>query len=195
MRTGFLELGFKLRFMLIFCLITLTAVSVASFLFYFLTYRELSSHYGEAFFTLQSVKKAVFPLLFASIQSVALLILVSIGIAVLSLFFSHKIAGPLYRFEKSLETIGSGDLTHVVRLRSGDQIQELVKTINDSVHSINYRIKGAHDVLSRFRTIEERFKTLLENDFQQKELREIAEDLQRELTELQKILAMVKMEG
>src|SRR3989338_1881740 len=35
MRTGFLELGFKLRFMLIFCLITLAAVSVASFLFYF----------------------------------------------------------------------------------------------------------------------------------------------------------------
>ena len=189
------ETGFKLRFMLTFCIITITAVSIASLLFYFLTYRELSHDYGEAFFMLQSVKRAIFPLLFASIQSVALLTVVSIAIAVLSLFFSHKIAGPLYRFEKGMEAVGSGDLTCVVRLRAGDQILRLEKTMNTSINSMNQRVKGMNDVLLRCKTIEERLKTVLDMDLQQKGLKELTEDLRIELTELKRIMATIQMEG
>ena len=189
------ETGFKLKFMLTFCLITITAVSMASLLFYFLTYRELSHDYGEAFFTLQSVKRAIFPLLFASIQSITLLTVVSIAIAVISLFFSHKIAGPLYRFEKSMEAVGSGDLTCVVRLRAGDQFMRIEKTMCTSINSMNQKIRGMNDVLLRFKTIEERLKTLLETDPQQKGVKEITEDLRSELTELKGIMATIKMEG
>lgn len=193
MNIKLVETGFKLKFMLTFCLITVTAVSMASFLFYFLTYRELSHDYGEAFYALQSVKKAIFPLLFASIQSVALLTLVSIAIAVLSLFFSHKIAGPLYRFEKGMEAVGSGDLTYMVRLRTGDQILRLEKTMNTSINSMNQRVRGINDVLLRFKTIEERLKTVLEMDPQQKELKELTEDLRSELAELKSIMATIKI--
>lgn len=189
------ETGFKLKFMLTFCIITITAVSMASLLFYFLTYRELSHDYGEAFYSLQSVKGAIFPLLFASIQSITLLTVVSIAIAVISLFFSHKIAGPLYRFEQSMEAVGSGDLTCVVRLRAGDQFQRLEKTMCTSINSMNQRVKGMNDVLLRFKTIEERLKILLDMDFQQKGLKALTEDLRSELTELKRIMAMIKMEG
>src|SRR3989304_4661378 len=188
------ETGFKLRFMLTFCIITITAVSMASLLFYFLTYRELSHDYGEAFFTLQSVKRAIFPLLFASVQSIALLTVVSIAIAVISLFFSHKIAGPLYRFEKSMEAVGSGDLTCVVRLRAGDQFMRLENTMGTSINSMNQRVTGMNDVLLRFKAIEERLKTVIEMDPQQKELKELTEDLRSELTELKRIMATIKME-
>jgi len=188
------ETGFKLKFMLTFCLITITAVSMASLLFYFLTYRELSHDYGEAFFTLQSVKRAIFPLLFASIQSITLLTVVSIAIAVISLFFSHKIAGPLYRFEQSMEAVGSGDLTCVVRLRAGDQFMRLENTMCTSINSMNQRVTGINDVLLRFKAIEERLKTVIEMDPQQKELKELTEDLRSELTELKRIMATIKME-
>lgn len=189
------ETSFKLKFMLTFCIITITVVSLASFLFYFLTYRELSHDYGEAFSTLQSVKRAIFPLLFASIQSVALLAVVTIAIAVLSLFFSHKIAGPLYRFEKSMDAVGSGDLTCVVKLRAGDQILRIEETMCTSINSMNQRVRGMNDILLRFKTIEERLKTRLEMDLQEKGLKELTEDLRIELTELKKILEMIKMEG
>ena len=195
MNIKLVETGFKLRFMLTFCIITITAVSMASLLFYFLTYRELSHDYGEAFFALQSVKRTVFPLLFASIQSVALLALVSIAIAVISLFFSHKIAGPIYRFEQSMEAVGSGDLTCVVRLRAGDQFRLLEKTMCASINSMNQRVRGMNDVLLRCKTIEERLKTLLETDLQQKGLKELTEDLRIELTELKRIMATIQMEG
>ncbi|MBI5599454.1 MAG: methyl-accepting chemotaxis protein [Deltaproteobacteria bacterium] len=47
------------------------------------------------------------------------------------LYASHKIAGPLYRFEKSLEDIGAGDLTLRLNLRSRDQLTELAGKVNE----------------------------------------------------------------
>lgn len=195
MNNDLVDTGFKLRFMLTFCLITVAAVSLASLLFYFLTYRELSQNYGDAFFALQSVKRAVFPLLFASIQSVVLLTLVSIAIAAISLFYSHKIAGPIYRFEKGMEAVGSGDLTCVVRLRAGDQILGIEKTMCTSINSMNQRVRGIKDIISRIRTTEERLKALLEADFHQEGIKELTNDLRNELGELKGILASIKIEG
>lgn len=195
MDTKFVETGYKLRFMLIFCIVTVTAISLASLLFYFLTYRELTHDYGQAFFALQSVKKAIFPILFASIQSVALLSLVSVAIAVLSLFYSHKIAGPIYRFGKSMEAVGSGELTCVVKLRAGDQILKIENTMCNSINSMNQRVRSIKDVLGRIRTIEERLKVLIETDMRQEGIKELSEDLRSELRELKGILETIKTEG
>ena len=53
-----------------------------------------------------------------------------IGVVVF-LIASHKLAGPLYRFEKTLENMGSGDLTHRFSLRQKDQMKSLADTINE----------------------------------------------------------------
>lgn len=42
-----------------------------------------------------------------------------------ALYASHKIAGPLYRFERLCEDVGSGNLDTSTQLRDGDQLQEL----------------------------------------------------------------------
>lgn len=60
------------------------------------------------------------------------------GFAIM-LYTSHKIAGPLYRFEKSLEEIGNGDLTHRFTLRSHDQLGELAGKLNE----FNSNLDGA----------------------------------------------------
>ena len=41
------------------------------------------------------------------------------AVAFIALLLSNKMAGPLYRFERSMETVSGGDLTHRVRLRKG----------------------------------------------------------------------------
>ncbi len=58
---------------------------------------------------------------------------------VVMLLISHKIAGPLYRFEKSLEETSKGDLTNRFNLRSDDQMHDLAEKMNQ----FNYRIDGA----------------------------------------------------
>jgi nitrogen fixation/metabolism regulation signal transduction histidine kinase len=55
---------------------------------------------------------------------VFLFILITIG----TIFLSHKIAGPLYRFEALCDQIGDGQLEMDISLRENDQLQELSTT-------------------------------------------------------------------
>ena len=50
---------------------------------------------------------------------------------------SHRMAGPIYKFEKSAAVLGGGDLTHRIFLRNGDQLLELQEALKryDSLSS------------------------------------------------------------
>lgn len=61
------------------------------------------------------------------------------GFAVL-LLVSHKIAGPLYRFEQSLEAISTGDLTHRFTLRGGDELKVIEKGLIEFTTRFDARI-------------------------------------------------------
>lgn len=47
-----------------------------------------------------------------------------------SMFVSHRFAGPIYRFEQSAQVLSTGDLTHRVLLRTGDDLMELQDEVN-----------------------------------------------------------------
>ncbi len=61
----------------------------------------------------------------------------------LALFFSHFIAGPIYRFEKTLEQMREGNLNIHVRLRKNDELQEVADTFNQALASLRNKVK--HD--------------------------------------------------
>jgi len=48
----------------------------------------------------------------------------------ISVFVSHRFAGPIFRFERSAQTVAKGDLTHRVALRTGDELMELQDEFN-----------------------------------------------------------------
>ena len=57
-------------------------------------------------------------------------------IVFLSIFISHEISGPVYHLEESMKKIKKGDLTEYVRLRKGDELQELAFALNDMVDGL-----------------------------------------------------------
>ncbi|MDD5627525.1 MAG: methyl-accepting chemotaxis protein [Elusimicrobia bacterium] len=48
----------------------------------------------------------------------------------ISVFVSHRFAGPIFRFERSAQSVAKGDLTHRVSLRTGDELMELQEEFN-----------------------------------------------------------------
>lgn len=72
-----------------------------------------------------------------------------VAIACLSIFVSHKIAGPVYRFEKTAKIIASGDLTQRVRLRHGDELKELQDAFNVMADSLCNIIKKDREVIEQ----------------------------------------------
>ena len=51
-------------------------------------------------------------------------------VAVLTVFTSHKISGPLFRMRRESESLKEGDLTRNFTIRAKDQLQELSRSLN-----------------------------------------------------------------
>ena len=52
-------------------------------------------------------------------------------IAAFSILFTHRIAGPVYRMEQTIERVLTGNETGDFHLRKHDELQELATGIND----------------------------------------------------------------
>ena len=56
------------------------------------------------------------------------------------IFLSHKIAGPLYRFESVLKDLAKGNLTTRINLRKSDQLEDIKNTFNAALESADERL-------------------------------------------------------
>ncbi len=56
-----------------------------------------------------------------------------LGSIVLTLYLTNRLAGPLYRLDKAIGGIASGDLSQRIVLRKGDELRDLAEQINASV--------------------------------------------------------------
>jgi nitrate/nitrite-specific signal transduction histidine kinase len=69
------------------------------------------------------------------------LVLVIIQIVLLTVFFSHKIAGPIYRFEKACNNMIEGNYSTEIKLRKGDEMQNLAELLNEVMKVSRERLK------------------------------------------------------
>ncbi|MFA5322753.1 MAG: methyl-accepting chemotaxis protein [Smithella sp.] len=71
----------------------------------------------------------------------------------ISLFVSHKVAGPLFRLKKSLAKITQGDLNVAVKLRKWDDLQDLaehVNTLTEELRTFVTTLKNDYALLSDY---------------------------------------------
>ncbi len=76
-----------------------------------------------------------------------------------SIFISHKIAGPLFRLKKSLDRITEGDLDVVIKLRKWDDLKDLAEHINMLVAELRtfvITLRNDYGLLSEYITELER---------------------------------------
>ena len=59
------------------------------------------------------------------------LVVYLIIVLIVSAVVSHRMAGPIFKFEKSCATVAAGDLAHRVYLRKGDHLTDLQDHFND----------------------------------------------------------------
>jgi len=50
-----------------------------------------------------------------------------------SIVFSHRIAGPIYRFEQTLDKLIKGERTEYIQLRKGDELSTLATKLNELI--------------------------------------------------------------
>lgn len=136
---------FTLGFQIKYCLVIAASLIASNlFLYYHFLQRGLGGSYFETLITLTLIEKTLAAVLLMTFLIQSLLILLC-TLAVI-LFFSRKIAGLIYRFERLLHGIGSGDLQHVVRNRDHDQIKSLFSALNSLLTSLRTVYASLHGV-------------------------------------------------
>lgn len=89
--------------------------------------------------------------IFDSVNTILMrwIIVFILAIAILSIFVSHKIAGPVYRLEETARMIASGDLTQQIHLRHGDELKDLQEAFNLMSESLRKMVAKDREVIEK----------------------------------------------
>ncbi|HLC15632.1 MAG TPA: hypothetical protein VJL89_05345 [Thermodesulfovibrionia bacterium] len=116
--------------------IVFTGAVMASVFLYYLTWKMLSV---TDLLLLERVSSQIFFQTFIAFLIFSVFIV--LGVVVLTLFYSHKIAGPLYRLKLALRKItADGQLDFRVAFRKGDVIHPMAQSLNEMIEQYNERI-------------------------------------------------------
>ena len=139
----FIKKGFQFNFALKFALLIILEAALIAGLFMQISGNTLTTGYSDSILTIERTPNFfIWPMLI-----IVLITAIGMGLAGMIIFIilSHRIAGPLYRFEKDLGDIGYGDLTKRINLRKTDQLTDLKEALNSLIATFDdrmARIKG-----------------------------------------------------
>jgi methyl-accepting chemotaxis protein len=130
--------GFQFNFILKFCAVVLGGVIVSTCLLFFFSQDTLTSSFSHSRLVITSTSLAILPAVIYT--NLIVLGLISLATIFVTVVVSHKIAGPLFRFEKELGEIGEGNLTGKISLRKEDQMIEMAEALNGMVEALQEKV-------------------------------------------------------
>jgi methyl-accepting chemotaxis protein len=112
---------------------------IAAIILYLYARQEIVGSFFDAHVKLRRVSDLLLPVIAAG----SLVSLVAGGF--LALFLPQKIAGPLFRIERGLESVKGGDLTTKIQLRTEDALQDFAGSVSGAVDSVRDRVHAAKE--------------------------------------------------
>ncbi|MDD5613928.1 MAG: HAMP domain-containing protein [Candidatus Omnitrophica bacterium] len=128
-RIYFIDRKFQTQFIIKFCLLVIAGSIVTVGLLYLFASRTTTVSFENTEAVVKSTADFIIPIL---IQTVIIVMVVTGMFTItLTLFISHKIAGPLYRLEKEFKSMAEGDISANFQLRGNDQLQNIAASLNE----------------------------------------------------------------
>lgn len=142
-RTYFIKKDFQAQFILRFTILILAGSIVSTGLLFYFSRDTLTSSFHRSRLVVQSTSEAILPAVM--LTNFITFILISLAAMAVCLYVSHKIAGPLFRFEKEIKDIGNGDLTRRITLRQKDQLTGMAESLNTMTSGLHEHIAEVRD--------------------------------------------------
>ena len=134
----FIKKGYQFRFILRFCVLILLGAIISTGLLLLFSKASLTSTFNQSRLVIENTARAIFPAVL--LTNLITLGLISLATILVLLFLSHKLAGPLFRFEKEIKEIATGDLSKQISLRKNDQIKEMAESLNLMTTSLRRKL-------------------------------------------------------
>ncbi len=62
-------------------------------------------------------------------------------VLIFGLFYSHRIAGPLFNLKRMMRRVGEGDLKAAMKIRKNDEFHDVEEVFNQMVESLHHRMR------------------------------------------------------
>jgi nitrate/nitrite-specific signal transduction histidine kinase len=134
--------SYKRDFIFKICFGFILIIFVCAVSFYVYFDKSFENKYIGALATLEQLNREIF---YGTIYSVMVQALFfTLLIFIVSIFWTHKIAGPLYQLRKSFLQIATGNFAIVTRFRKTDQLQNIPVIFNSGLQTITDNFVGLH---------------------------------------------------
>ncbi|MCM8792251.1 MAG: methyl-accepting chemotaxis protein, partial [Candidatus Omnitrophica bacterium] len=176
----FIEKSFQTNFILKFCILVVFGGLLTMGILYLLGIGSTTVSIINSRVIVRSTADFLLPILIQTIAVVT--ILVGLGTILVTLFVSHKIAGPLHRLKKVIEKLQEGDVSEDFHIRTGDQLKDLADGFNQMIRNLRFNIQQFKDHLL---VLKEKLDSISDSESVEhkrlylSELRNIVEELNR----------------
>ncbi len=173
----FIKREFQAKFILKFCILVILTALISGFLIYLFSSQSVTTVFENSRLTIKPSTEFIIPgLILSSIISV---IIVGIATVVVVLFISHRIAGPLYKLESSLEKMASGDVSFDIDFRQRDEAKQLAKVFNTASQGLNNLLNDVKKDLGRLELEVKEIKKMEDRpSIESKDLKKTADSLE-----------------
>ena len=175
-----IESSYRRNFIFKVCAGFILIVLFCALPLYFYFDRPFEGEYVAALASLEALQREMSQGIVMSMAAQA--VLFSLMIYFISLYWTHKIAGPLYRLRQSFLRIGAGDLDLVTRIREKDQLQGVPDLLNSGIEQ---QKKDLGEVCAEVKKVDTEVGLLQEPD---KEVGEVAARLRENEARLRRVL-------
>ena len=134
-RTIFIKKSLQLRYMILIVTCVLCGLAIMGM--------ELVATLNDLFDAYPVLMQPIYdefgPIVSAFFYKIAIYILL---VVIISAIVSHKMAGPVYRFEQTCKAIAKGDFSQRVHLRKGDRLTDLQNEFNKMMDVVEERVRN-----------------------------------------------------
>jgi methyl-accepting chemotaxis protein len=117
------------NFLMMLLVVLLVGTAISAVVLFFNIHRPLNTHYSAVISIISQLRDS---LIITTIKvNVIFIFLVALGLGILTLLYTHRVAGPLFRIRQKAKSIASGDLTTEIKLRRKDAVTAFAESINN----------------------------------------------------------------
>jgi len=139
--------GFQIRFLLLLsCIFAVGALFLFAVMYLYFS-KPLDNNYTSEFFALRHLTEFALPMV--SFSALVYVLLVCGAMAVLCIYTLHKVAGPLYRMSRVIESYILGDTLKPMAFRDGDQAAFLATLFNDYIERLREDGRNWEKIMER----------------------------------------------
>ena len=191
-RQYFISKVFQSEFVLKFCGLVILGSVVFGMILYMLSKHTLTTSFENSRLVIKSTADYIFPgLLFGGI---IVAVFTALAAGVIVVLMTHRIAGPMYRFEKYINEIGSGRFCADLKIRKKDQFQNVAGALNKMTDNLKLGLTEVNEVSAKLdKLIEELLDSSNREVLLKEGVKRIVSELKKDKLSLSKALGYFKI--